>query len=346
MFLIPSIETAGDTYIFSMPTGLHGIKGFISILPISQQGSIAINIVGHATGFFYSNETIQYNTTKGEKQHYISVYPLNQLDYTSSVTISSTSKFLISFMTPYIVSTDEADGECGFPCYQDYVTFFPSPVFFTECNGVLSPPDQRIITNDFTTRLYVSPPKKSSDCDEIFIMTIYNKEDNVNGDEEIITAIGSSTIDLRDKSEMGSSTSAGQMPIYRLGSARDYFDSLYEYGHFLHLVPSTEEWVTGKSQFYSLAKDCIIEFYTDQAGSDVNSILFDGKVLTKYGYIKDPMNYFKKTYFHFQVAVHGYGLHTLENDGKYVLYVICKHVNSVSDAAGYLTGFNRRKTQN
>uniref|UniRef100_A0AC35TKC4 IgGFc_binding domain-containing protein n=1 Tax=Rhabditophanes sp. KR3021 TaxID=114890 RepID=A0AC35TKC4_9BILA len=219
----------------------------------------------------------------------------------------------------------------------------PMPVVAKQCNDLLFPTDQRMITNDFTTRLYVSPPSVDSDCDEIFTVIVYDKNDNVNGHHEVITAVSPSTIDLTDKSEMASSSYSGQIPMYRLGSISNHPDSLTAYGHFAHIVPSLLEWVTGKSQFYTLAKDCYIEFYADQDGIDPDLIKVDGIILSNYDYTFNHMSYYKKKYGHFILALPGYGLHTLENGGSYVLYVICKNVNGPNDAAGYLTGYNQRK---
>uniref|UniRef100_A0AC35TID4 C1q domain-containing protein n=1 Tax=Rhabditophanes sp. KR3021 TaxID=114890 RepID=A0AC35TID4_9BILA len=219
----------------------------------------------------------------------------------------------------------------------------PMSVVAKQCNDLLFPADQRMITNDFTTRLYVSPPSVDSDCDEILTMVIYDENDNVNGYHQVITAASSDTIDLTDKSEMASSSYSGQIPMYRLGSILNHPDNLTAYGHFAHIVPSIQEWVTGKTQFYTLAKDRYIEFYADQDGIDPDLIKVDGIILSNYDYTFNHMPYYKKKYGHFILPLPGHGVHTFQNGGNYVLYVICKNVNGLYDAAGYLTGYNQRK---
>uniref|UniRef100_A0AC35TXX7 Velvet domain-containing protein n=1 Tax=Rhabditophanes sp. KR3021 TaxID=114890 RepID=A0AC35TXX7_9BILA len=182
----------------------------------------------------------------------------------------------------------------------------PMPVVAKQCNGLLFPPDQRMISNDLTTRLYVSPPTVASECEEIFEITVYDKDNNANGHQEIITAIKPSTIDLTEKSEMGSSTDSGQMPMYRLGSIHIKPDHLTAYGHFVYYVPSVVEWVTGKTQFYTSAKDCHIEFYTDSNGIDPDLIKVDENILSTHNYKFNDMNYFKRQYGHFIMSMpHG-----------------------------------------
>uniref|UniRef100_A0AC35TH59 Structural protein n=1 Tax=Rhabditophanes sp. KR3021 TaxID=114890 RepID=A0AC35TH59_9BILA len=144
---------------------------------------------------------------------------------------------------------------------------------------------------------------------------------------------------------MASSTNAGQMPMYRLGSVLNHPDSLTAYGHFTHYVPSVQEWVTGKTQFFTLAKNCFVEMYTDQDGYNPDFITVDGIVLSRLNYTFIYMEYFKKKYGHFVLPVTGYGLHTIKNYGNYVIYVVCKNVNSAGDAAGYVAGFNKRKAR-
>uniref|UniRef100_A0AC35TQF3 CUB domain-containing protein n=1 Tax=Rhabditophanes sp. KR3021 TaxID=114890 RepID=A0AC35TQF3_9BILA len=182
-----------------------------------------------------------------------------------------------------------------------------------------------------------------TDCNEIFTITIYDKNDNINGDHKIIIAAEPSTIELTDKSEIASPTYSGQMPMYRLGSILSHPDSLTAYGHFAHYVPSVLEWVTGKTQFYTLAKDCYIQFYADPDGIDPDLIKVDGTSLSDFDYSFNHMSYFKKKYGHFIMSIPGYGLHTFDNGGNYILYVVCKNANGPY-ARGYLTGFNQRKS--
>uniref|UniRef100_A0AC35TYY7 SCP domain-containing protein n=1 Tax=Rhabditophanes sp. KR3021 TaxID=114890 RepID=A0AC35TYY7_9BILA len=246
-------------------------------------------------------------------------------------------------MSDYASTSNIGVPSCGITCHEDYITFMPMPVVSKDCSDAISPPDQRMITNDFTTRIYVSPPDVPYDCNEMFTTTVYDKNDN--GHQEVISSIGTSTIELTDKSEMASSSNSGQLPMYRLGSILNYPDSLTAYGHFAHYVPSIQEWVTGKTQFYTFAKGCYIEMYADQNGLNPDAIKMDGLPLSSYGYKLNHMNHFTKTYGHFIVPVTGYGLHTIESGANYVMYVICKNVLGAYDAAGYVAGFNKRKVQ-
>uniref|UniRef100_A0AC35TS51 IgGFc_binding domain-containing protein n=1 Tax=Rhabditophanes sp. KR3021 TaxID=114890 RepID=A0AC35TS51_9BILA len=342
MYVVPSIPNAGNKYIFSVPTQTYPVKGFISILPISQENNITLTIVGYVNGVLFSNETTEYDTTIGKPQHYITIMPLNIDNYNSSISISANMNFMLTYVTPIAAtSNNEDDGSCGKTCGNNYVAFMPVPVVSKKCNQLLSSPDLRLMTNDFTTRLHISPPSVDYNCNEDFSMDVYDKEGNV--DHKVISKTGLSLISLVDQSEIGSSTNAGEMPVYRFGSILNHPDNLTAYGHFAHYVPSVQEWVTGKTQFYTLAKNCFIEFYADQDGSNTDFIKLDGLFLSKYPYTSNKMNYFKRSYGHIIVPVSGYGLHTFENGGKYVMYVICKTAYAKYDSSGYLTGFNRRK---
>uniref|UniRef100_A0AC35TTS4 CUB_2 domain-containing protein n=1 Tax=Rhabditophanes sp. KR3021 TaxID=114890 RepID=A0AC35TTS4_9BILA len=136
-------------------------------------------------------------------------------------------------------------------------------------------------------------------------------------------------------------TIAGPMSANRFGYIINK-DGITAVGHFMHYFPSTSEWITGKTQFYTLAKDCILEFYADATGSNAELIKIDGHNMDTLKYNRKPLPIFQNKYFQFIVKIKGYGLHTFENDGNYVAYVICKHVNGYYNANGYLTGFSQR----
>uniref|UniRef100_A0AC35UAK4 IgGFc_binding domain-containing protein n=1 Tax=Rhabditophanes sp. KR3021 TaxID=114890 RepID=A0AC35UAK4_9BILA len=343
IFLIPSISNAGNKYILSMPTGYDPVKGWITILPITKQLPFTVNVEGYVNGVLFSNQSRTYDSKIGDEQLYITVNPLNQDDYKATLKISGTSNFFITYLNPWAVSGSLQDGSCGISCNWDYITFMPMPVVGKECNKMLALPDQRIITNDFTTRLYVSPPNVPHNCNEMFKIQVYDKFDNVTGNCEIISDIGSSTISLTDKSEMGSETFEGETVMYRFGSFHHSPDNLTGYGHFAHYVPSVQEWVTGQTQFYTLAKDCSAELYTDQVNPD--SIKLDGITLTKPKYTLNYMDYFNKKFGHFIVPISGYGVHSIDSGSNYVLYVVCKNVHSIYNGAGYLASFNQAKNQ-
>uniref|UniRef100_A0AC35TV21 IgGFc_binding domain-containing protein n=1 Tax=Rhabditophanes sp. KR3021 TaxID=114890 RepID=A0AC35TV21_9BILA len=205
------------------------------------------------------------------------------------------------------------------------------------------PPDQRMITNDFTTRLHVSPPNLGANCNAITKITAYDENNNVRGTEQIVDKTGLTEISLINDEVAGFSTVGGQMSTNRFGSIINK-DNIIPAGHFMHYIPSTSEWITGKTQFYTLAKDCILEFYADADGSNSDFIKIDGHNMDTLKYDRKLLPFFNNQYTQFVVEINGYGLHTIENYGKYVAYVICKHVNGPYNANGYLTGFNQKKS--
>uniref|UniRef100_A0AC35TGC5 CHRD domain-containing protein n=1 Tax=Rhabditophanes sp. KR3021 TaxID=114890 RepID=A0AC35TGC5_9BILA len=239
-------------------------------------------------------------------------------------------------------TTSNLDSSCGASCYGDYVTFMPIASQPIPCNTFLTPPHQRMITNDFTTRLHVAPPNLPATCNDVAKITVYNDVNNVQGTEQIVDMSGLTEISLINNTVIGFSSYVGQMVTNRHGSIIDE-DGITAHGHFMHYVPSVQEWVTGKTQFYTLAKDCILEFYADINGSDPDSIQLDGHPLSSLKFDKNPLPIFGNKYSQFIVKIKGHGLHTLVNNGNYVAYVICKNVGGPNDAAGYLTGFNKRK---
>uniref|UniRef100_A0AC35UE73 IgGFc_binding domain-containing protein n=1 Tax=Rhabditophanes sp. KR3021 TaxID=114890 RepID=A0AC35UE73_9BILA len=347
IFLIPSTKNAGIEYQLGMPSTLTRSKGSFAILPINQGGTITINIFGYLNGNLFTQKTSQYDTTIGQDQHYVTVHPTYMDDDSrSTFFISASSPIMVAFASYNLVSDNNLDEGCGITCKPDYGTFMLSPLVPKQCNDLLFPPDQRLITNDFTSRVYVAPPSVSSKCNEVFSATFFDKNDNVNGDHIIITAYNRSFYDFGGKSpEMASSSYSGQMPMVRHGSVLNLPDTFTAYGHFLHYIPSILEWVTGKTQFYTLTKNCFMEFYADQEGSNADNIKIDGININNYDFTFKHMFYYKKTFGHFILELPGYGLHTIENSGNYVLYVVCKQVNGPYNAAGYLTGFNQRKQQ-
>uniref|UniRef100_A0AC35TWW5 CUB domain-containing protein n=1 Tax=Rhabditophanes sp. KR3021 TaxID=114890 RepID=A0AC35TWW5_9BILA len=250
---------------------------------------------------------------------------------------------MVLYTTATATTSNVDDRSCGFSCVRDSVTFMPIPVIQKQCYEIVAPPDETIITNDFTTRLYVTPPGVDASCKEDFQMTIYAKHDNNTGLNKYIDHFGYSQIEMTDRSEMASSTYAGQMPMYRLGSIINLPDNRTAYGHFAHYIPVVEEWTTGLTNFHTLKKDCYIEFYVDQNGLNLDQIKVDGISLTKYTYTVNYMFYFKKQFGHFILPLHGYGLHSIENGGNYFLCVVCKNVNGPYNAVGYLAGFNKRR---
>uniref|UniRef100_A0AC35TRT6 Uncharacterized protein n=1 Tax=Rhabditophanes sp. KR3021 TaxID=114890 RepID=A0AC35TRT6_9BILA len=249
---------------------------------------------------------------------------------------------MLSFDAPFTTTSNLCTSRAP-SCSRDFVQFMPIASQPLQCNSFLMPPDQRMITNDFTTRLHVSPPNLGANCNAITKITVYDENNNVRGTEQIVDKMGFTKISLMNDEVAGFSTVGGQMSTNRFGSIIDK-DGITALGHFMHYVPSTSEWVTGKTQFYTLAKDCILEFYADATGSNAELIKIDGHNMDTLKFDHIPILFFEQKYSQFVVKINGYGLHTIENYGKYVAYVICKHVNGPYNANGYLTGFNQRKS--
>uniref|UniRef100_A0AC35TR02 IgGFc_binding domain-containing protein n=1 Tax=Rhabditophanes sp. KR3021 TaxID=114890 RepID=A0AC35TR02_9BILA len=130
------------------------------MLPLSQKESISVN------GALFSNDTIQYDTAIGQNQSYVTVGPIdvNSDNSNATIVITATSPLILSYASWWTTTSNLEDDSCGLSCNVNYVTFMP--VVSKQCNDLLFPPDQRMITNDFTTRLYASPPSVDQDCVE------------------------------------------------------------------------------------------------------------------------------------------------------------------------------------
>uniref|UniRef100_A0AC35TU50 IgGFc_binding domain-containing protein n=1 Tax=Rhabditophanes sp. KR3021 TaxID=114890 RepID=A0AC35TU50_9BILA len=345
-FLIPSLKNAGTQYTFAMPTSDGSAKGLIAILPINTEDYVKVHIVGYSNGALFSSKDIEYSISRGRSQYYISIDLFtrnsgNTLNYNNNVSISitTTSDVMISFASVY-ATTSNTISLCGVSCIDNYVTFMPTASSLKPCNTLLTPPDQRMITNHFTTRLHLSPPNLGSFCSAITSITVYDGVDNIQGTEEIVDKMGFTEISLMNNAFAGFSTDIGEVNTNRFGSITDG-NKITNFGHFMHYVPSTVEWLSGKTQFFTSAKKCVLEFYADADGSNGKFIKIDGSILETLKFDRTPLPIFENKYSQFIVTINGYGLHTIENPGKYVAYVICE--NGPTDAAGYLTGFNQRK---
>uniref|UniRef100_A0AC35TLU2 IgGFc_binding domain-containing protein n=1 Tax=Rhabditophanes sp. KR3021 TaxID=114890 RepID=A0AC35TLU2_9BILA len=341
LFNIPSIQNGGTEYTLSLPSTDSSVKGAIAFLPIDLTSSIDINVIGYSNGQLFSNKSVNYKTALGQKQYYVSIdlYQGFNYDFNVTLTITASKNIMLTFVSPW-ATTNNVDSLCGKTCKSDYLTFMPISSTKKKCNVLLAKPDQRMITSDFTTRLYVSPPNMGFDCNEVLKITVFDNSGNTEGKDEIVSNIGLTTLDLID--EIAFTSTSGQMSTYRLGSILQPGDAITSYGHYGHYIPSTAEWVTGTTQFFSLAKDCYIEFYADQNGSDINSIKLDGIILSSIKHTKKPLSVLNSNYNQFVADIKGYGLHKFENGGNYVLYIVCKNVNGLYDSQGYLTAFNKR----
>uniref|UniRef100_A0AC35UB83 Adipocyte plasma membrane-associated protein n=1 Tax=Rhabditophanes sp. KR3021 TaxID=114890 RepID=A0AC35UB83_9BILA len=248
---------------------------------------------------------------------------------------------MLSFEAPFTVTTNLPDAASS---YQDFVQFMTIASEPIDCNSVLTKPDQRMITKDFTTRLHIFPPNSGViNCNAITEITVYDKKNNLRGTKQIVDKMGNTRILLMDKKVAGFSTIEGQSSTNRFRSIVPNAD-ITALGHFMTYVPSTSEWVTGKTQFFSFLRHCFLEFYADGKGSNPELIKIDGIPLETLQYEHTVLPIFQNKYSQFIVEMERFGLHTIKSDGNYVAYVICKNVNGFHSAYGYLTGFNQRKS--
>uniref|UniRef100_A0AC35TWB8 CUB domain-containing protein n=1 Tax=Rhabditophanes sp. KR3021 TaxID=114890 RepID=A0AC35TWB8_9BILA len=343
IFLIQSTKNAGNKFNFGVPPQFSSSKGFISILPVQQYQTISIDVSSYINGTFFAKKTLNYDASIGKNQHYLSISPnTEETDFDVTIVVSASAPIFLSYVTPWVTSSNFFDDSCGKSCYMNYVQLTPMPVVTKQCNVQLFPAEQRIITDDYTSKLYVSPPNVEGVCYENFALILYNKN-NLNGEYKPIESFETNTISLETTSEIGSLSKAGQMPMYRFGSIMQKPDMVTSVGHFAHYVPSIQEWVTGETHFYTLENNCVIEFYADAIGSIPTFIELDKKPLSTYDYERKNMHYFANTYSRFSVKISGEGLHTFENNGNYVLYVVCDKLFWKYGAVGYVGGFNKRK---
>uniref|UniRef100_A0AC35UFE4 IgGFc_binding domain-containing protein n=1 Tax=Rhabditophanes sp. KR3021 TaxID=114890 RepID=A0AC35UFE4_9BILA len=345
LFIIPSIQNAAYTYTLSMPSAVQTEKGHLMILPVEKDQLVNLNIIGYSNGLVLSNQNVQYSSAVGENQRYISVYIYDSKNnhFNATVSIISNVPIMISMITSASTKTgNRNDGTCGDTCFYDYTAFMPISLGPIDCDSLEDKPDIRMITNDLTTRLYLSPANlRGNDCDDNSVITLYDDKTNINGNEEVVSNIGLTRIEMAAINQTGFRSESGQITNYRFGSFIDQDPSV---GLFTHYVPSTEEWVSGKTHFYSLDKNCYLELYVNKDASDIAHIKLDGLSISKSNPKKTVLKMFSQEYTQFILPITGYGLHNLRiTKGKYVLYVACKAVNSIHNGAGYLTGFEKRQ---
>uniref|UniRef100_A0AC35UAN8 IgGFc_binding domain-containing protein n=1 Tax=Rhabditophanes sp. KR3021 TaxID=114890 RepID=A0AC35UAN8_9BILA len=230
-----------------MPTSDSSYKGTVGILPVHKEGSIMVNIVEYANGALLSNETIQYESTFGQNQHYIAINLYENIDnkftedINASISITTSSPVMLIFEAPETTSSNVyGDDSCGTECYSDFVQFMSVATQPLQCGSVLISADERMITNDFTTRLHVSSPNLGSYCDVPSLITVYDNTNNIEGTEQVVDKMGFTKIALDNISFAGFSTNAGEMATNRFGSIFG-MDGVTAYGHFMNYIPSTKE---------------------------------------------------------------------------------------------------------
>uniref|UniRef100_A0AC35TYJ6 CUB_2 domain-containing protein n=1 Tax=Rhabditophanes sp. KR3021 TaxID=114890 RepID=A0AC35TYJ6_9BILA len=302
MHLVYSVTNAATRYSsFQVPISDTNFKGTLGILPINKGGSIKVNIIGYINEQLFSQQTIEYNTTLGQNQHYIGIYfdKLNgepsSYNINASIAITATSPIMLSFESPQTTTSNiDDDGSCGSVCYNDFVQFMPVASQPIDCNLDFTTPDQRMITSEFTSRLHISPPNFGDDCDAIPKIIVYNDLLSVEGSEQIVDKTGFTRISLNNIQYAGFSTNNGQMTTNRFGSLfQPDFGGITAYGHFMHYVPSIQEWLINETQFYTLPKHCLLEIYAEDDDSNaihsitIDGIPLDGNIVNKAGF--DPV---------------------------------------------------------
>uniref|UniRef100_A0AC35TGY7 IgGFc_binding domain-containing protein n=1 Tax=Rhabditophanes sp. KR3021 TaxID=114890 RepID=A0AC35TGY7_9BILA len=337
-FIVPSIKLAGTHYLLAVPTSTFAELGHVMVLPLrdTDEDDVKVTYVVYSNGNWYLNQTHYYNTLIGQHQPFLTIYSIeNDVKYT--VEIITNRPVMLSFTSTYAVSSLEEDGN-GYVKTHDYITYMPMPRVSSDCNQHLLEPSAHVMAENFTTRLYAAPPNSGYNCQEKYELTVY--KDSKAGKNETIYNDGTSTIEFKGLAKVSTTSNQGVMTLHRLGTIFRN-NGFYEEGHFTTYVPNTSEWVTGITQFYILPKNCFIEVYTDGAGSDMDSITIDGKNLNTFSFSKNVIKLLNNEYTQFIVNLNGYGLHSFELEGKYVMYVVCTNVNSATNAAGYLAGFVR-----
>uniref|UniRef100_A0AC35U0E8 C1q domain-containing protein n=1 Tax=Rhabditophanes sp. KR3021 TaxID=114890 RepID=A0AC35U0E8_9BILA len=253
-------------------------------------------------------------------------------DFTTRLQVSAPNQGKDCTKTAHLTIYKDANGTTQMIDKEGYTTM---PLGNSECVG-FETSDAPMSTNRFGSIL---------DGDGItahgHFMYYQKIVKDANGTTQMIDKEGYTTIPLGNSECVGFETSDAPMSTNRFGSILDG-DGTTAHGHFMHYVPSTSEWITGQSQFYTLAKDCFLEIYADNSQFNaINSIYIDGHILGTFLYGRTDITFFEN-YVQFVVQVTKYGLHTITSPGKYIAYVICKNVNGFNNAAGYLIGFNHR----
>uniref|UniRef100_A0AC35UHD1 IgGFc_binding domain-containing protein n=1 Tax=Rhabditophanes sp. KR3021 TaxID=114890 RepID=A0AC35UHD1_9BILA len=379
LFLIPAINVAsGTNFVTALPPSVYESLSYIIVLPLPGTDSVTVNYKMYKDGNLFNTDSKTYNTALGSAQSYYTSFFEEAGNVT--VLVESTSPVAISLVTPWASTTEQYE-TCQ-ACARDHAAMMLIPNLVKQCNQQHLPQEQRIMTSDFTSKLFISPPV-SSDCDEKFKVTVFDDNKLASGKEMEVSKIGSTNITFVDRKEMALVSVSGVMPTIRFGTFFDgstpinygkemevskigstnitfvdrkemalvsvsgvmptirfgtFFDGStpINYGHYTHYVPSTAEYVTGKTQFYTLAKNCVLEVYTDNA----ESFKLDGSS-GQFTTIT-PLSVLSQKYTHILFNIKGLGIHTFESSANYVAYVVCRQVNGIHDSAGYLTGFNRR----
>uniref|UniRef100_A0AC35UDE0 Glutamate receptor n=1 Tax=Rhabditophanes sp. KR3021 TaxID=114890 RepID=A0AC35UDE0_9BILA len=340
LFEIQPIKNAGLNHIISFPPTNYETKfpGHILLLLPTDHPYIKVSVVVYNAFEVWTSDSYNLDTKISIDQSYLSAYIPN---VGKNITITITSDFPILTSLVAGLATTSADLEfCGDTCKPNYVTYMPLPIDSQVCNQQFNQNDTRMITANFTSSVYVAPPVAKGTCNEQFQVAIFDDEHMTTGYYETVAPDNLKTVDVTGQNQIAITSNVGPVAMYRFGSIVGA-DQVTAFGHFGHYIPSTNEWITEAIQFFVLDINCYLEVYTDKKGSDVSNMLLDNAKLVDFH--KQGIEFFSNAYSQFIIKVSGYGLHTYQNPGKFIAYVVCKNVNGMYDSAGYLTGFNKMK---
>uniref|UniRef100_A0AC35U789 CUB_2 domain-containing protein n=1 Tax=Rhabditophanes sp. KR3021 TaxID=114890 RepID=A0AC35U789_9BILA len=339
-FLIPSLTLAATKYVLAMPSSSAYRLGSLSFLPVSKAGDITITVMAYVDNNPYGQlQTFTYDTAVGKDQSFIS-FMFDEF-VNSSVVITSSTPMMILLSAPSVTTSPQPTSYCGKTCFQDYVAFMPIGSSLKKCGSTTTLPEERFITHHYASRIYVSPPHVDDSCNDNSKITVYDDITDLAGRAVPVSKSGATAISLINKNQTGFLTYEGEMSTYRLGSIVQG-DGMTAFGHFASYLPSIQEWITGPTQFYTLAKDCVLELYISAPVINLKFVTIDGIPLANLNHTETYIDLFDRNLMQYVIPIQGYGVHSLANGaGTSVSFVVCKNVNGIHNAAGYLTGFNK-----
>uniref|UniRef100_A0AC35UCW5 IgGFc_binding domain-containing protein n=1 Tax=Rhabditophanes sp. KR3021 TaxID=114890 RepID=A0AC35UCW5_9BILA len=337
---IPSIEMAGTNYIIQTPTSTFGDLAMALILPLELDVTVSLSIRIYMNDKLQLLKQVNVNSTLGEKQLTVgSFVDSNDASVNSTFVITASSPVVIQLISP-LSSSSNNPKLCGVSCYRDYASMIVPPVVKATCGALLSHPDMRVLTSEYSLLMFIAPPNAQS-CNEDFTFKVFDDIDPIIGTEFTVDSFGSSDVALSTRNQIGVVSYTAQLPATRFGGWVQE-DGLTSYGHFLTYVPSTTEYVIGKTNFFTYATGCLLEIYISAKDNDLMTMKLDNVPFNSLDFDKKHLAMFDKAYVRFLINVTGYGLHSFKAEQKYVAYVICKQVNSAFDTVGYITGYNKR----
>uniref|UniRef100_A0AC35UFU6 ShKT domain-containing protein n=1 Tax=Rhabditophanes sp. KR3021 TaxID=114890 RepID=A0AC35UFU6_9BILA len=341
LFLVPSTKNAGKKYVLGLPTTSQSDGNHVVILPIPSKDkdeTIKVDVSLYENDVLQKQASAQIGTTFGARQFFV----MTDLNYkvNATIVIVSSKPIMVSLVSPN-AQNNNYDTNCAQNCHWDYTVVIPLPVIENNCFRTSKIFDDYVITNNFTTRLYVAPPLNN--CNFKVLAQVVDDIGSPDGTSLEISALGFTnlTLSTRNQVEMTYHYTGG-LRVYRQGGIIQT-DGVTAFGTFLAYMPSYNEYVTGATPFYSLNKGCVLELYT-KADTDKNGlIVLDGVGLKPFRYTKTQFKINDRKHFLYIIPLVIYGYHyvNLSNDA-YTAYVVCKAVNGPFDANGYNIGYNNK----